>query len=98
MASVQSSEFKVQGSKSSWRFYYLLALVFFAFGLMSKPMVVTLPFVLLLLDFWPLQRSSKFEVGSAKSTGVGPPLPSSTADLPPVPFSPRPSPLALLLF
>ena len=35
---------------------YLLALILFAFGLMSKPMVVTLPFVLLLLDFWPLQR------------------------------------------
>jgi len=36
--------------------YYLLALFLFACGLMSKPMVVTLPFVLLLLDFWPLQR------------------------------------------
>jgi len=36
--------------------FYLLSLVFFALGLMSKPMVVTLPFVLLLLDFWPLQR------------------------------------------
>jgi protein O-mannosyl-transferase len=35
---------------------YFLALVFFACGLMSKPMVVTLPFVLLLLDFWPLNR------------------------------------------
>jgi tetratricopeptide (TPR) repeat protein len=35
---------------------YLLALLFFACGLMSKPMVVTLPFVLLLLDFWPLRR------------------------------------------
>src|SRR5450432_4222975 len=35
---------------------YFLALVFFAFGLMSKPMVVTLPCVLLLLDFWPLNR------------------------------------------
>ena len=35
---------------------YLLALIFFACGLMSKPMVVTLPFVLLLLDFWPLER------------------------------------------
>ena len=35
---------------------YLLALLFFACGLMSKSMVVTLPFVLLLLDFWPLQR------------------------------------------
>ena len=36
--------------------YYILALLMFACGLMSKPMVVTLPFVLLLLDFWPLQR------------------------------------------
>jgi protein O-mannosyl-transferase len=36
--------------------YYLLALLFFALGLMSKPMLVTLPFVLLLLDYWPLQR------------------------------------------
>src|SRR5260221_762659 len=35
---------------------YFLALFFFACGLMSKPMVVTLPFVLLLLDFWPLKR------------------------------------------
>ena len=38
----------------------LLALLFFACGLMSKPMVVTLPFVLLLLDFWPLERFSRF--------------------------------------
>ena len=29
---------------------------FFALGLMSKPMLVTLPFVLLLLDYWPLRR------------------------------------------
>jgi protein O-mannosyl-transferase len=36
--------------------FYWLALIFFACGLMSKPMVVTLPCVLLLLDFWPLQR------------------------------------------
>jgi tetratricopeptide (TPR) repeat protein len=36
--------------------WYLLALVLFALGLMSKPMLVTLPGVLLLLDFWPLRR------------------------------------------
>jgi protein O-mannosyl-transferase len=36
--------------------FYWLALLFFACGLMSKPMVVTLPFVLLLIDVWPLQR------------------------------------------
>ena len=39
--------------------YYCLALFFFACGLMSKPMVVTLPFVLLLLDFWPMQRLNR---------------------------------------
>jgi tetratricopeptide (TPR) repeat protein len=35
---------------------YLLMLLFFALGLMAKPMLVTLPFVLLLLDYWPLGR------------------------------------------
>jgi hypothetical protein len=35
---------------------YLLVLVVFSLGLMSKPVVVTLPVVLLLLDYWPLQR------------------------------------------
>ena len=35
---------------------YCCVLGLFALGLMSKPMVVTLPFVLLLLDIWPLRR------------------------------------------
>ena len=35
---------------------YLAVVVLFALGLMAKPMVVTLPFVLLLLDYWPLGR------------------------------------------
>jgi tetratricopeptide (TPR) repeat protein len=35
---------------------YFLALFFFAMGLMSKPMLVTVPFTLLLLDYWPLGR------------------------------------------
>ena len=35
---------------------YSLVILFFAMGLMSKPMLVTLPFVLLLLDYWPLRR------------------------------------------
>jgi len=43
--------------------FYWLALVLFACGLMSKPMVVTLPFVLLLLDFWPLNRMWSAECG-----------------------------------
>lgn len=39
----------------SWRNLWL-SVVFFALGLLAKPMLVTLPFVMLLLDFWPLQR------------------------------------------
>lgn len=35
---------------------YLFVLLFFSLGLMSKPMLVTLPFVLLLMDYWPLKR------------------------------------------
>jgi hypothetical protein len=35
---------------------YVLVLLFFALGLMAKPMLVTLPFGRLLLDYWPLQR------------------------------------------
>ena len=38
---------------------YLLVVVFLALGLMAKPMLVTLPFVLLLLDYWPLRDSAK---------------------------------------
>jgi hypothetical protein len=47
--------------------FYRLALVCFALGLLSKPMLVTVPIVLLLLDFWPLQRftirDSRFTIG-----------------------------------
>jgi hypothetical protein len=35
---------------------YLVVALFFVLGLASKPMVITLPFVLLLIDFWPLRR------------------------------------------
>jgi len=43
-------------------FDYFLALFFFACGLMAKPMLVTLPFVFLLLDYWPLRRVPDFEL------------------------------------
>jgi protein O-mannosyl-transferase len=36
--------------------YYLAAICLYALGLLSKPMLVTWPGVLLLLDFWPLRR------------------------------------------
>ena len=42
--------------QENFRRSYWLALLFFAFSLLAKPMFVTLPFVLLLLDFWPLKR------------------------------------------
>jgi tetratricopeptide (TPR) repeat protein len=43
---------------------YILTLVFFILGLLSKPMLITLPVILLLLDYWPLNRflNSKFSV------------------------------------
>jgi protein O-mannosyl-transferase len=44
--------------------FYLLSLLFLALGLMSKPMLVTWPFVMLLLDYWPLRR---FEPSAGKS-------------------------------
>jgi tetratricopeptide (TPR) repeat protein len=40
---------------TSWR--YIIVVGSFVLGLMSKPMMVTLPFVLLLLDWWPLERA-----------------------------------------
>ena len=42
--------------KSNSRRLFFAALASYALGLMSKPMLVTLPFLLLLLDFWPLNR------------------------------------------
>jgi tetratricopeptide (TPR) repeat protein len=52
-STVQSPQSKV---------FYGLSLLAFTCGLMSKPMVVTLPFVLLLLDYWPLNRFGNHRV------------------------------------
>lgn len=41
---------------SKFKVFYCLSLLCFALGLMAKPMLVTVPFVLLLLDYWPLGR------------------------------------------
>lgn len=43
---------------------YLLIVLFFTLGMMAKPMLVTLPFVLMLLDYWPLNRfqNSQFSI------------------------------------
>ncbi|MFZ5449864.1 MAG: tetratricopeptide repeat protein [Thermodesulfobacteriota bacterium] len=52
--------------ESPGRGRYLAVLVCFILGLMSKSMLVTLPFVLLLLDFWPLGRWSPYGTTAAR--------------------------------
>jgi hypothetical protein len=52
------------GNRKSEIRYYLLTLLFYLLNLMSKPMLVTFPFVLFLLDWWPLRR---FYPGTFKS-------------------------------
>ncbi len=49
---------------------YLVVAIFFAAGLMSKPMLVSAPIVLLLLDYWPLRRfeKSSLTIGKTKSS------------------------------
>jgi tetratricopeptide (TPR) repeat protein len=47
---------------------YVLALVCFGLGLMCKPMLVTWPFVMLLLDFWPLGRIRVFGADAGRRT------------------------------
>ncbi len=60
---------------------YTVTLALFALALMAKPMVVTLPFVLLLLDFWPLRRVSADLAPLAESK------PANTSSFPPLPLS-----------
>lgn len=74
------ARFAVEPPKTGPRkIYYALALALFALGLMSKPMLVTLPFVLLLLDYWPLERIAKFGIpGSA--------LANARTECPPLPW------------
>ena len=56
---------------------YFFVLLFFALGLMAKVMLVTLPFVLLLLDYWPLQRFGKVKLDSNIQTEALKSLPSN---------------------
>jgi tetratricopeptide (TPR) repeat protein len=48
-----------RGGGAKW---YMVTLLLFALGLMAKPMLVTLPFVLLLLDYWPLNRLTRHTI------------------------------------
>ena len=58
------------------RSLYLGSLLCFGLGLMSKPMVVTLPFVLLLLDYWPLRRLRPFQLSEGQVPRVPIHIPS----------------------
>ena len=53
------------------RRFYGLSLALFVLALLSKAMVVTLPFVLLLLDFWPLRRLSAWGLARLAAPGGG---------------------------
>jgi tetratricopeptide (TPR) repeat protein len=57
LALLTYAEYSIGGGRR----YYLFTVIAFAIGLLAKPMLVTLPFVLLLLDYWPLMRA---EVGN----------------------------------
>ncbi|MGA2788395.1 MAG: hypothetical protein ABSF60_12790, partial [Verrucomicrobiota bacterium] len=59
-----------EGGSPKSKVYYGMALVFFALGLMSKPMLVTWPFVLLLLDYWPLKRFTIYDTDSGRVLAI----------------------------
>ena len=52
---------------------YIMMSILFACGLMSKPMLATLPFVLLLLDYWRLGRGQRTEIRGQKTEDRGSP-------------------------
>ncbi len=54
----------VQYTKRNSALKYILVVSAFSLGIMSKPMVMTLPLVLLLLDYWPLNRTDKIKIGA----------------------------------
>jgi tetratricopeptide (TPR) repeat protein len=59
--------------------WYWLTVSFFALGLMAKSMLVTLPFVLLLLDYWPLRRVPRVR---CQESGANPRSTNLTPDTP----------------
>jgi len=69
MASIYAYACYAESSKLS---RYFICLILFALSLMSKPMLVTLPFVLLLLDYWPLGRWQKALKNEGKWCNVDP--------------------------
>lgn len=70
----------VKFARENCRRNFWLALLFCALGLMAKPMLVTLPFLLLLLDYWPLNRVAGCQ-WPADGSSVARPHPSSYRQL-----------------
>jgi tetratricopeptide (TPR) repeat protein len=69
-------------------FRYLATITIFAIGLLAKPMLVTLPFVLLLLDYWPLERirGQRTEDRKQKAEGVSQKLSTGQLIVEKIPF------------
>lgn len=72
LASIAYVRYAVQ-RKLSW---YIQCILYFALGLLSKPMIVTFPFTLILLDFWPLGRIKLPAQRHSCDTGANPTHPS----------------------
>jgi Flp pilus assembly protein TadD len=64
-----SGEPKRSGSR---RLAYACSVILYALGLMAKPMLVTLPFVMLLLDYWPPKRLAAAQPAGRGRLGKGP--------------------------
>ena len=68
---------------------YLLTLFLFVCGLLAKPMLVTLPFVLLLFDYWPLGRirsGGRYPIKVAQGNLYGAPMPTGHLVWEKIPF------------
>jgi tetratricopeptide (TPR) repeat protein len=74
-------------ARSGQRRLYVLVVLLFALGLMAKPQIVTLPFVLLLWDYWPLERFGARFGARAPAAHTAPDAPASTLTPTPVPRS-----------
>jgi Tfp pilus assembly protein PilF len=55
--------------RSRWPLRYAVVGICFGLGLMAKPTIITFPFMLLLLDYWPLRR---FDIGRGAGDGTSP--------------------------
>jgi protein O-mannosyl-transferase len=77
-------------ARTGKRYLYAAVAILFALGLMAKPQIVTLPFVLLLWDYWPLQRMGLMQMGSKQAYAA-----STVAGSP---DSPAPRPFSFLVW